>query len=354
MLTAFFAMMYCLVNGKNLFNTRVKRGLLIDIAFILLITSFFWMPFLETKFYTDYRVYEENAMSTKDSFLSHALKIKDLFITPKDTIFVFEIGLPVILMLAFSIMTFRKLEENKKEYLFFFFSGLISIWMATKYFPWKWLPSCFYIIQLPWRMLVFSSFFLAVICSINMGTLIRKFNGKDVLMISLICILYIGTRHGVIPYTNEVLPVENSPMSKVTGQDNEWLYGMGRLEYLPSKAYERTFYIATRENEIIALDGECDFQESLRIGNYMTAKIFVGEAAKLELPFIYYPGYTVRLDGMILDTFETENGFLGYYLEKNESGKLEVQYTGTKLMSVSKVLSSIAFLGYIMYVWKKH
>ncbi len=245
---------------------------MVDIAFILLITSFFWIPLFETKFSTNYRVYEQDAMSTKESFLSHTLAINDLFITKQGNLFVFEIGLPVILMLAFSILTFRKLEENKKEYVFFLLAGMTSIWMATKYFPWKFLPNGAYIIQLPWRMLVFSTFFFAIVASINMATLIRKFNGKDVFVIAIICLLYIATRHGAIPYSEEVLNVEDDSISAVTGHENEWLPGMGRLEYLPSQAYENTFYIATRKDEIIVLEGDCEIQEYVKKRNIFDCK----------------------------------------------------------------------------------
>lgn len=353
-LTAVFALIYCLVNIKNIISTRVKKGLIIDIAFILLISSFYWMPFLETKFFTDYRVYEPNAMSNEESFLSHTLNLKKMFITPNNEIFVFEIGLPVILMLVFSIMTFRRIKENKKEYLFFLIAGILSSLMATKYFPWKWVPSSFFIIQFPWRMLVFSSFFFAVVCSINMTTVIKNFNAKDVLIISVICIIYVLSRYGVVQYNENMVKVEDYQIINVSGQDNEWLPGMGRLEYLPSKAYKNTFYIATREPGILALEGEIELTENIKIGTYISAKISTKEeGAKLELPYVYYPGYTVRFDGIIMETFETENGFLGCNIPANEKGKIEVKYTGTNLMNISKIISIITSIIFIIYVWKK-
>lgn len=121
-LTVIFAIIYCMVNIKNIFSTHAKRGLIIDAIFILLITSFYWLPFLQTKYFTDYRVFEKNAMATQESVLSHTLSLKDLLITPNNTIFVLEVGLPVILMLIFSVITFRKIKENRKEYLFFLIS----------------------------------------------------------------------------------------------------------------------------------------------------------------------------------------------------------------------------------------
>ncbi len=310
-LTIFWAGIYCILNIKNLALTRVKKGLTIDIIFIVLITSFYWCPFLETKFYTDYRVYEPSAMATQESFLSHAVTLKDLFITQNDVQFIFEIGLPIILMLAFSVMTFSKLEENKKEYLFFLISGMISSFMATKLFVWKWLPDSFYIFQFPWRMLLFSSFFFAVVASINLSICIRNFQIRDVLIVGIICILYIFSKHSVIPYSDNVPIVEQYEIMTVSGQNNEWLPGMGRLEYLPKRAYHNTFYIATRKTGIVTIEGNCQIQEEMKIGGYFTAKITTqDEEAKIELPYIYYPGYSARLDGMILPTFETENGFL--------------------------------------------
>ena len=355
MLTAIFAFLYLIINIKNIKSTRVKKGLLIDVLFIVLLTSFYWMPFLETKMFTNYRVFEKDAMASKESVLAHRIDLKDLIITQNDTNLVLEVGLPVILMLAFSIMAFRQIKENKKEYLFFAISGIVSCFMSTKYFPWNWLPDCCYIIQFPWRMLVFSSFFFAIIASINMSVVIKKFNIKDVLIIGIILLIYIWSRYSVIQYSENVPKVEDYQILNVSGHNNEWLPGMGRLEYLPSKAYENTFYIATSQKGILAVNGQCKIEEEVKLGSYLTAKISTeDEKATLELPFIYYPGYTVRFDGIIMDTFETENGFLGCTIEKNENGKLEVKYTETTCMNISKIISVVAGIIFIIYVWKKH
>ena len=353
-LVAIISIIYCLINAKNIFATRVKKGLILDIAFILLITSFYWMPFLESKCFTAYQVYESNAMASEESFIEHILSLKDLFITGNDSIFVFEIGLPMILMLVFSVMTIKKIEENKKEYLFFLISGCLSIWMTTKYFPWRLLPNSLYIIQFPWRMLIISSFCFSVVCCMNMFTIVKNFNIKDVLIITVICMIYIVSRFYVIQYCDEIAKVENYDVPQITGQNNEWLPGMGRLEYLPTKAYNNSFYIATRSTGIEVLKGSCTIDMKAKIGSYLSAKISTGaENAILELPYIYYPGYTIRLDGIIQDAFETENGFLGYVLDENESGNIEVEYTGTYIMTISKIISGISFIIYIIYVWKK-
>ena len=355
MVTGLFALLYCIVNMNEFASTRVKRGLLLDIIFVLVITSFFWLPFMQTKFFTDYRAFGKDAMTTQNAFLEHRIGLKELLITKSGTRLVFEIGLPMIMMLVFSIMTIRRNPSNKKDYLFFLITGLLCAWMTTKYFPWKWLPNKLYIIQFPWRMLQLSSFFLAIVCSMNMTTVIKNFNGRDVMVITAICVIYLTSKWNLIPNSENVVDVKDYAIPSITGQNNEWLPGMGRLEYLPEKAYHNTFYIATRENEIIVLENNCEITNYTKIGNYMTARLSTKENdVKLELPFIYYPGYTVRFDGLLVRTYETENGFLGCTIEPNETGTIEVCYTGTNLMHITKIISVVGTVCFLIYVWRKH
>ena len=217
------------------------------------------------------------------------------------------------------------------------------------------MPKFSYIIQFSWRMLLLSTFFFAIISSINMSLIIKHFNIKDVIIISIICMTYIYSRMGAIPYFENVVNVKDYEVSSVTGQSNEWLSGMGRLEYLPSKAYQDTFYIATREAGIIVLSGDCNLDLQFKVGNYMTAKIEAGEDETiLELPYIYYPGFTVRFDGIVIDTFETDNGFLGCKIAPKDNGNLEIKYTGTNLMSFSKIISIVSLIIFTIYLWKKY
>lgn len=354
-LTAIFALVYCMINAKNFSRSRVQKGLLLDILWIVLLTSFYWAPFLQTKFSAEYRVFEKDAMATQESLEESLLSAKDLFITPNDTHYVFEIGLPVILMLAFSLVTIRVLKENKKEYLFFLISGMISVWMSTRYFPWKLLPSPCYMVQFPWRMLLFSSFFFAIVASMNMSTLIKKFGRRDVLVIGLICMMYLFSRYSCIPLAEEVPEVTEYEPVAISGQENQWILGMGRMEYLPSKAYDNLFYVATRQQGISVLQGECDLQKENKKGSRMSAQIVTSDKkAILELPYLYYPGYSVKLDGMPLTVFETENGFVGSTIDENEVGTLEVKYTGTRMMSTTKIISFVTLIVFLIYIDKKH
>ncbi len=355
-ITFFFAILYILCHVKQLRETHVKKGILINIMFILTITSFFWIPMLETRLTTDYQVYEAGAMANSESVASHSITISQLFATKTEENFVFELGPHVIIMLVFSIMTFKKLKENiKKQYIFYCVSGIICLWMSTKYFPWKWMPEFMSIIQFPWRMLLLASFFLSIVCSINMSVVIKNFHTKDAMILLIICVIYTIALKEHIPYANEsIVAIENCSLGIMSGKENENVAGTARAEYLPVKAFQNRFYIATRENASYVLQGKAIIEEEEKIGSRYTAKIqTLEEQAIIELPYIYYPGYEVRADGMIEKTFETENGFLGIALSENDTVTIEVKYKGTQWMKISKIISLVSMMIFGIYVWKE-
>lgn len=358
-IVAIFGFIYLLVNIDRLKDSKVRKGLLINICFILLVTSFYWMPLIETKLAADYQVYEDGMMSTSEKTAGHGLNFTQLFVTSNDgSAFVFELGPHILIMLAFSVMAFNSLKpELKKTYIFLLICGLVTLWMSTKYFPWKYLPEQLSIIQFPWRMLMMSAFFLSAVCAMNMGTIIKKFSIKDVIVLSIISTLYILAFYNILTfYSEEKLEnIENINMGNVTGREYETVAGIAKAEYLPVNAYKNRFYVASREKGIYVLSGKAIIENESKNSYKYVADLKTGDAEYtiFELPYIYYPGYEVRLDGMITETFETENGFLGIAMGKEDSAKLEVDYTGTTSMKASMFISITSFIGLAIYIFKR-
>lgn len=358
-ITAIFGFIYLVINLDKLKDSKVRKKLLINICFILLVTSFYWVPLLETKFSANYQVYEQGMMSTSEKTAGHGLNLTQLFVTSNDgSAYVFELGPHILIMLAFSVMALNSLKpELKKTYIFLLTCGLVTLWMATKYFPWKYLPEQFSIIQFPWRMLMMSAFFLSAVCAMNMGTIIKKFSIKDVLVLSIISILYILAFCNILTvYSGEKLEnIENINMGNVTGKEYETVAGIAKAEYLPVNAYKNRFYVASREKGIYVLNGKAIIENESKDGYKYVADLTTGDAEYtiFELPYIYYPGYEARLDGMLTKTFETENGFLGIAMGKEDSAKLEVDYTGTIAMKISMFISITSFIGLTIYIFKR-
>lgn len=353
-MTAAMAFIYLCTNFSKLKDKQVLIKLLINIILIICITAIFWIPLLETYFYTDYVVYEEGAMATTESIENNALDLKDLFLTekpdPTKEIIVFEIGIHVIIFLLLPIIAikrFWKENTNKKDYILFLILGIFSLFISTKYFPWGSLGKYLELIQFPWRMMIFENFFLSIICALNVQYILKRFKYIDNLCLACICLLFI-TIFNYIPINNNIKNIEEID-NIGTLSVNKWqaINGMGKGEYLPVKANDSREYIIERLDEIYILEGDAEIENYSKNGQNLYAEVS-GKSVTLELPYIYYPGYTVYFNGEKIDTFETENGFIGINLVS--SGTIEVEYTGTILMSVSKVISIIGVISLIVYI----
>lgn len=358
LLVAIFSLFYVIFNLEKLKESKIKKSLLINIAFILLVTSFFWLPMLEAKISASYQVYESSAMASSEVTYSYGLKLKQLFVSVNDGSFIFELGPHIIIMLAFSVMAFRKIKDQLKEnYIIFLFSGIISLWMSTKYFPWKFLPDYMCIIQFPWRMLMLAGFFFSIVCAINISVVLKKFTWKDVAIIGTVSTLYtLMIFLSFIPKDDNIQDIGNYELGKFSGKQAEIVAGTAGGEYLPTLAHENRFYIASRADNIYVLSGKAIIENEKKEDSNLKANLttFDSEYTVFELPYIYYPGYVVRLDGMIAQTFETENGFLGIVMGKEDTAELSVSYKGTKLMQITAIISSISFIAFALYIWKKH
>lgn len=352
LLTAIIAFIYLCINMKKLKDKEIIKKILINIILIILISAFFWIPLLETYNFTEYEAYQKDAMATKESFINSGLELKQLFTTSKASTYVYEIGPHIIIMLILSIFAIKNVikKEYKKEYILFLILGFLSIFMSTKYFPWQIFNEKVSIIQFTWRMLVFSDFFFAIICAINMENIIKKTKITDVIVISTIAILYCITLNRFIPVNDEISEINKLNIGSVTENKNEAIVAMGRGEYLPVNSNKNREYILERENTIEVLNGSAQIQNLEKNGQKLNAKV---EAFKentiLELPYIYYPGYKIKINNEEIKSFESPNGFLAISLNKLNESIIEVNYEETILMKTSKMLSIIGIILFIMY-----
>lgn len=356
-IVAFFAMIYVLINIKSLKENYVQKGLLISTLFILLCSAFYLVPMVETKLGTDYAVYEDGIMATKESFIGRALSLKQLFVTIEGE-YSFEIGIHIIIMLAFTRMVYKMIKDqkNKSEYLFCFFAGIISIFMTTKYFPWSIFPEAVSIVQFPWRFMQIGMFFLCIVAAVNMSIVIKRFGLGDILVMTTVSVLL---SFAVVLYPMEENKIDDwkyESLGIMTGKEYECVAGLGKEEYLPMKAYNNKFYIASREKGLLVLEGEAGIANEIKKdGKYIAEITVLTDGAKLEAPFIYYPGYEIRVDGVIIhNTFETDNGMLGFFMEQDEGAKIEIEYVGTNAAHISMIVSALGILALAVYVWKKH
>lgn len=359
--TAIFSLIYLLTNYKKLKNKNIIRTIIINVLIILLCTSFYWIPLLEHFFATTYEVFIPNRMYDLDTIKESKLFIAELFLTKPwgDN---FHIGIPILLgvILAFKYKDNIEMKYKKDVSIFLIF-GLASIIMTLRIFPFEYLPRIFRMLQFTWRMMMFASFFLSIVSGITIAMLLNKNTdrNKTILIISALLIyltvLVITTVDMVdIPFEEKEY-LEPVNLNMIAGKVHP---GCATFEYLPQKAYSNINYIKKRANIAIILEGTANILNENKNGTKMTFELTdVKDKVKIELPYIYYLGYTAKItdndnNTANIEIKESDNGFCMIEVSNLENGIISIKYEGTNLMKISYGLTIIGIIAIVYVIMK--
>lgn len=367
--TAVFCLIYILFNLKLFFKKDVLIKCLINVIFILLISAIFWVPMLEFKQSAEYAIFEPDALKTSGKYVANnTIELWQLLKDKNEENGVsFVIGIPFITMLLLGIFVFKKLDQKLKDlYITNIVLAVISIIMCTKFFPWIIMPDFLCTLQYPWRLLGFALFFLTPICAINVYFLIKEIKNKktqDGIYMIVILILSIFTLKELSSYQIGYQTIDSSYEEQIVQNPKIHYFSVNR-DYMPLKALkEQRGYLYTRTDETYVINGEAIISNEEKYGLKMKISLEKAkEGTKLELPYLFYPGYTVKLvekssTETVINTSESENGFLQIMIPHDiENAEIIVNYTGTTIEKTAYIgsgISVILFICYIIYFRKK-
>lgn len=405
--SAIFALLYIIFNFKQLKNKGVIRKIVINVIFILAITTFFTVPLMEHKILGNYVIFNSTSMKSLPSDVQNStIKISQLFKDIGEVNGVsFKIGIPLIILTLLGIVSYKKVDKNiRSEYITFAVIAMISLAMVTKLFPWIIMPKTLTTLQFAWRMLAFFEFALSIICAINLYYFIdiickkSSKNSKDTKvhtktenlynMLLLFAIIVIITSMMKIDYNysyeKEKFLTDEEYETKINEKNSIWSINR---EYLPEKVDVKELgksYLDYRENRVYVIDGNSTITNEKKKGLQLEFDIENYKANTiLELPYVYYLGYKVTIEQKDnemktkmtntynetrivkidkkstenIQTFESNNGMLAIKLDENiESAHITVKYTGTKIEKIAYVISAISiitFIGYVIYSKKQ-
>lgn len=399
--SAIFALLYIIFNFKQLKNKGVIRKIVINVIFILAITTFFTVPLMEHKILGNYVIFNSTSMKSLPSDVQNStIKISQLFKDIGEVNGVsFKIGIPLIILTLLGIVSYKKVDKNiRSEYITFAVIAMISLAMVTKLFPWIIMPNILTTLQFAWRMLAFFEFALSIICAINLyyfvDIICKKSNKNskntkvhtktenlyNMLLLFAIIVIIISMMKIDYNYSyeKEKFLTDEEYETKINEKNSIWSINR---EYLPEKVDVKELgksYLDYREDKVYVLEGNAtiinekkkDLQLEFDIENYKANTI-------LELPYVYYLGYKVTIeqkDNEIktkmtntynetrivkidkkstenIRTLESNNGMLAIKLDENiESSHITVKYTGTIIEKVSYLISAISIITFIGYV----
>lgn len=72
---------------------------------------------------------------------------------------------------------------------------------------------------------------------------------------------------------------------------------------------------------------------------------------ELELPYIYYLGYDIKINENKIEYEESDNGFIKINIPKNCNGLVKINYKGTKLEKITFTISIISAICFIIYTF---
>ncbi len=348
-----FCLGYVLLQGKTIFQKRIWKQLLIQIALAILLTSFYTIPIIEHKLASEYAIFEPELMGTRiDVVMEHVVEWKKFFTTEGAlTDIDLRIGIPICIGLVTSIMAMKKIQwKERKIWIESMCLGVIAMFMCTKYFPWILMPDILYNIQFSWRLSAIVIFFLSIASAIGIGYIIENCkkewiqNAVYMTMIGVVLVnATIYTRNYDVENTYADVLYEQNILEN---QYDENTYK--NWDYLPVKAYN--MYSLNREDTIIILEGTSKITAEEKHGLTMRFTIKEGSKGdKIELPYLFYLGYTIQLqtegEKWDLPATESKYGFIQIQLPDDiQEGEIFVQYKGTVVEKIGYVISAIGMV----------
>ena len=292
--------------------------------------------------------------------------------------------MPVIAAVLFVIIWYKTKKTPKSAWLFGA-CGFIATFLTTNLFCWNLLQKIAGIIQFPWRLLVFATFFFAVFGEI---LLLRCSKRKTACIFAVLLVLSSAFSYIHASYVNYTYMLEKTK----SGERPEVnLNDIGSAEYLPlpdgTVATDENGNLLSGPNIIpvvmltVKANSENVNSDSINSSDLKIKRdfdkmtvTFKGNTSKnayIDLPLLAYKGYTATLNGQKLAVGNSEvhakitkngeydvtyTGMLRVFVGSAKSGTVTVRYERTKIQIISYIVTLITVIwsaGYIIFTKKR-
>ena len=337
--TALFCIAYILFNYKKLKEKDIIKKCIINVIFILLVTMLFWLPLLEAKTKAEYGILDSNVMRTNGEFTSgETISLSQLFKDKgEENGTTFLLGLPTLFAIILTVFVSKHVDTRYKSfYIISIIFSIVSIFMASKFFPWIIMPELICKLQYPWRMIGYANLFLSFVCGINLYEFLKNIkanllikNGLIVLFTVLSIISSLSIQSQFFTKDKEL---DNKYLSSIP-KDKKISHKSINRDYMPLKALKgQNTFVFTRKDTTYILNGQAEIENENK--QDLKDEVIIKGATKdtiFEFPYYYYPGYKIMLqtqnEEINLAAVESEHGYLSCSLPKDvESGTLKVAY----------------------------
>ena len=340
----FFVIIYLLLNIKNIWNKKDILYLFIAAIVILGLSSPFWIPMLESRFTNSCAIFYDDFAYDRSSIMSRTLSLNDYFYFPKHNEYIFfTISFTALISLLLVVLYFKKfVKEDKKMIFSFLVVTFIIFIIASPVFPWDKMPSLLLNIQFPWRIEIFLAFFISLIGGLSL----KFFKGEEIQKLFLIFFSTISVILGIyLVHIQNYQPIDMNNINIST-------HGMATNMYLPMNTVNNYEYFKERDNNVKITNGDGKINIIKNETPYLSFNIETKKAT-LELPRLYYLGYNIHYinEKNKIQYTENDNGFIE--IRVKQSGTIEVSYEGTTGYKISRWVSLMTLIIFIIFVVRK-
>ena len=361
--TAMFCLIYICFNIKKIKQKEIVIKCIINIVFILLISMLFWLPLLEVTNACEYTIMDDSIMRTNGNFASdNVISFSQLFKDKQEENgTTFLLGFPTIIAIILTIFVYKKVELKYKDfYLISIIFSMISLIMASRFFPWQIMPGLICKLQYPWRMLGYFNFFMSFVCGINIYIIAKQISKKDSIRVVAIFMFIIIS----ITCSNVIMIRFYAKDKEADSKYIEYILENKKIshksinrDYMPVNALLlQNTYMQDREEKTYVLNGNVEIikEEKKEFSDIIEIKNAT-KNTEIEFPYLFYVGYEAELESdnktTKLELKESENGFLSCTLPDDiNDGTIKVKYVSTKLTYASYTISLVSFIIFIAYI----
>ncbi len=347
-LCALFALLFLLFFLKKCLTKKKILILLGSLGLALVIALPTITSLLICKYSkADYLVFDHNFMNTNPKFMaSHSLNL--FKITNKPGIIAILSLVLLIIILPFFLY---KKEKNSPFLLPSYLLTILATILTLNIIPWQILPNIFALVQYPFRFFFITNFFLAFTISL----IYLKFNplSKKIFLILIIPLLIVGAGISLN------LTGNRKTLSNDYTDDNgiflkgDWVKSRGTAssEYLPRKAiFEYEYFLNRKKIEIIKGSGE--YSNFSSQGSHLEFTMQIEKESRIELPYIYYPGYKIKANDEKVEPTVSPHGLVEISLAPGEY-IIESNYESPLIISISSLISLITLINLLNYIKKR-
>lgn len=340
-----FVGVFLLLHFKTIWNKETILRLLLATFLVIFISLPFLIPLLTHMVKGEYVAFANGEMSSRFGVYGNGLFLFQFLVGWKKFGFHFInwVAIGLILYLFRKLKKENKLQEMiKNNYLFGIgvICTILGIWLSSHLFPWFLMPNFLLMIQFPFRLGVLTGFGVSILSYFAL----KELKSKKIIILSILsCILFASLPILMQQYYKEDLSYYNLSEE-----------GMGyQKEYLPIKTKNNIEYFQNRREEVLLLDGNAKIHIIKNDTPNLTFEVTNTNYAKLELPRLYYLGYTIKvIDSNKTTTYlnytESKYGFIEIEVENDAT--IEVSYENTKLGRIGNKVSFITFILFLIYL----